>query len=166
MADRTATTAVIAYTSEDDRLAPVREAGERLALERDEPLILYDVDAANPLEGSPLPTAWSGDGEREQVPDRLAPADLERAGRHPIAEQVRSARARGVEAWGWLPDAGSEALGDYARRVGADVVLVPAGLRDPGLVDRLTGQTADQVAGALPERVELRVVEERGSDDA
>jgi hypothetical protein len=152
--------AMIAYTSEDDRLAPVREAGERLALERTEALILYDVDAANPLEGSPLPTAWSGDGEREQVPDRLAPADLERAGRHPIAEQVRSARARGIEAWGWLPrDAGGGSLGDYARRVGADTVLVPAGLREPNLVERLTGRTDEEVAQDLPAGVELRMIE-------
>lgn len=111
------------------------------------------------LEGSPLPTAWSGEGEREQVPIRLAPGDLERAGRHAIAEQVRGARDRGIDAWGWLPaDPGGGSLAGYARRVGAGVVLVPDDLESPDLLERLTGGSATGVSDELQPQIELRVV--------
>src|SRR5439155_19894482 len=121
---------IIAYTSEDDRIAAVRKRGERLARERGATLILYDIDAAEPLEGSPLPTNWSAEGPDRTVPDRLSPGDLETAGRAAIARQVRGARERGIDAWGWLPARpAADALSDYARRVGAGKVLLPEELQ-------------------------------------
>jgi hypothetical protein len=119
---------VIAVTGEDDRFAPVRKAGLDRAQAEHATLILYDLDAPeSPLE-SPLPTGWSADGTEEEVGDRLGPEELEAAGRAPIAEQVRLARAEGIDAWGWLPsDPGREELIAYAARQPGAHVLVPDG---------------------------------------
>src|SRR5919198_5190269 len=95
---------VIAVTGEDDRFAPVRKAAVDRALSEHATLILYDLDASeSPLE-SPLPTDWSAEGTEDEVGDRLGPEELDAAGRAAIAEQVREARAKGVDAWGWLPN--------------------------------------------------------------
>jgi hypothetical protein len=49
------------------------------------------------------------------------------------------------DAWGWLPaEHGTNHAVDYARRHGADVVLLPAELDQPGRVDRLRRQTVDR----------------------
>jgi hypothetical protein len=123
---------VIAITGEDDRFEPVRRAAIERATTEHATLILYDVDAqTSPLE-SPLPTSWSASGTDEEVGDRLGPDELEAAGRESIARQVRDARSRGLDAWGWLPsDSGTEALLEYAGRQPGVRVLVPDG--DPDL---------------------------------
>ena len=116
---------IIAVTTEDDSHRSVIDRAAGLASESKATLILYDLDAdMGPLE-SPLPTAWSGDGEEDQFGDRLAPNDLEAAGRSALADQVRVVRAAGVEAFGWLPEKGdAESLVQYATNQAADLVLV------------------------------------------
>ncbi|TMC63699.1 MAG: hypothetical protein E6J17_04790 [Chloroflexi bacterium] len=119
---------IIAVTGEDDRFAEVRRHALQRARETGATLVLFDVDARPSILESPLPTNWSGQGEEEQFGDRLSTEDLEAAGRRPIADQVREARAAGVEAFGWLPEnADAAALRDYAVRQGAGLVVVPAG---------------------------------------
>jgi hypothetical protein len=126
MASKPAT--IIAVTGEDDRYAQVRRHAVERARAAGATLVLFDVDARPSLLESPLPTNWSGQGEEEQFGDRLSTQDLEAAGRRPIADQVREARAAGVEAFGWLPDsADAAALREYAVRQGAGLVVVPAG---------------------------------------
>jgi hypothetical protein len=150
---------IVAYTAEDDRLVAVRREAERLARDHAATLILYDIDAAEPLAGSPLPTNWSADRTDEQTPDRLDADDLERAGRHPIAEQVRFARSKGIDAWGWLPpDPRGSALRDYAEQVGAGIVLLPEELTSPDLLERIEGKTAGDAMKNAPSEVEIRVV--------
>jgi hypothetical protein len=119
---------VIAVTGEDDRFEPVRRAAIDRAQAEHATLILYDLDASeSPLE-SPLPTDWSAEGTEEEVGDRLGPEELEAAGRAAIAGQVRDARGRGVDAWGWLPnDADREQLIAYAARQPGAHVMVPRG---------------------------------------
>lgn len=140
---------ILAYTAEKGRLDAVRRAAFDLAKRGGDRVILYDIDAAGFF--APLPTEWSGEGSEKEFGDLLGPADLERAGRHEIAAQVVEARAQGIDAWAWLPgDLGLEALADYARRVGADVIIVPreagrtqgllAGLKQPK-PDELSAQT-------------------------
>jgi hypothetical protein len=123
---------VIAVTGEDDRFEPIREAAMARALKDRATLILYDIDAAgSPLE-SPTPTEWSAEGTEEDVGDRLGPEELEAAGRTAISRQVEQARAKGLEAWGWLPsDTGRDALVEYASRQPAPRVFAPEG--DPDL---------------------------------
>ena len=123
---------VIAVTGEDDRYEPIRRAAIDRALADHATLILYDMDAASsPLE-SPMPTGWSAEGTEEDVGDRLGPEELEAAGREAIARQVKEARGKGLDAWGWLPsDNGREALLEYASREPAARVFAPQG--DPDL---------------------------------
>jgi hypothetical protein len=119
---------VIAVTGEDDRFEPVREAAIDRALAEHATLILYDLDASeSPLE-SPLPTGWSAEGTEDEVGDRLGPDELDAAGRAPIAEQVRQARGKGIDAWGWLPnDAGRDELLAYAAKQPGAHIVVPKG---------------------------------------
>jgi len=123
---------VIAVTGEDNRYEPVRRKAVDLANEERATLILYDIDAVtSPLE-SPMPTGWSAEGTDEEVGDRLGPEELEAAGHEAIARQVRDARGRGVDAWGWLPsESGRDPLMEYAARQPGAHVLVPEG--DPDL---------------------------------
>jgi hypothetical protein len=127
---------VIAVTGEDDRFEPVRVAAIDRAQSEHATLILYDLDASeSPLE-SPLPTKWSAEGTDEDVGDRLGPEELEAAGRTPIAEQVREARAKGIDAWGWLPnEADREELIAYAARQPGAHVMVPKGDEELSLED-------------------------------
>lgn len=127
---------IVAVVGEDGRFDHVRRRAIERALESRATLILFDFDAGQSLLESPRPTNWSAQGEEEQFGDRLTTADLEALGRAPIADQVRDARALGVDAFGWLPDkADADSLRDYAAGQGAGLVVVPAG--EAGLGDDL-----------------------------
>lgn len=119
---------VLALTADDDRFADVRTTAEEVAHESGATLILYDWDAAM-LFGDPLPSVWSADGTDKAVPDRLDPEALDAAGRSAIAEQVRDARSRGIDASAWLPSThDAEALAQYAIDHGATDVFLSADL--------------------------------------
>ena len=94
--------AIVAVTGEDDSHSAAIERAASVARTAGATVILWDRDAASPLE-SPLPTDWSGDGEQDQFGDRLDPDDLVAAGREPLARQVGQLREAGVDAWAWLP---------------------------------------------------------------
>ena len=144
----TSLTCIIAYTAEDDRFAPLRRAAVETAQAAQARLILYDIDAAQ-LLASPRPNEWSGDGADQEFPSLLMPDDLERAGRHAIATQVREARNAGVDAYAWLPaKKGADALAEYADEQGADLIMMPHAMEEAGLFDRLRGATVDKAAEA------------------
>ncbi len=138
---------IIAVTGEDDRYPAVRDRARSLARDGGWSVILYDVDAAG-LFSSPRPTVFSADGERELYSEaasgwRLDPDALETAGRPAIADQVRALRSSGIEAWAWLPTTrDGAALGAYAERVAASVVLVPSDLEDASILERLAAHHA------------------------
>lgn len=145
---------LIAVSGEDDRYRAVRDRAVALAEDASTTVILYDLDAAG-LFASPVPTAWSGEGQQELTAeeagprDRLGPGELETAGRPAVAEQVRTLRERGIDAWGWLPTSrDGRALAEYAERQGASLVLVPPDVADPGLLDRAAGNAGVAEAGA------------------
>jgi nucleotide-binding universal stress UspA family protein len=119
---------VIAVVSEDQRHAPVLRRAIERARERGATLILFDVDArTSPLE-SPLPTNWSGEGEKQLFPHRLSPNDLDTAGRARLARQVQQARDAGVQAYGWLPEnPDAQGLAAYARAEDASLVVLGPG---------------------------------------
>jgi hypothetical protein len=122
---------IVAVSSDDARHVPVLGRAAAAARERDARVILFDLDAdLGPLE-SPLPTAWSGDGEEEQFGERLDVADLEAAGQARFAKRVQSLRDAGIEASGWLPPkADADALATYAARQGAELVILSTDDRD------------------------------------
>jgi hypothetical protein len=138
---------VIAVTGEDDRFEPVRKAALDRALAEHATLILYDLDAPeSPLE-SPLPTEWSAEGTEDEVGDRLGPDELDAAGRAPIAEQVRQARGKGIDAWGWLPnDPGREELLAYAAKQPGAHLVVPKGEGEDALANVPEAEVVDAKA--------------------
>ena len=136
-------TCIIAYTSEDNRFPEVRAAAMEAARQASARLILYDIDAATPF-AKPLPTDVSAEGGKEQVPNRLTTADLERAGRPEVMKQLQAALSMGIDAYAWLPgDVGGDALAEYANEQGADLIMMPEEMQEPGLIDRLRNKTVD-----------------------
>lgn len=152
----TSPTCIIAYTREDGGIPEVRRAAMDIARTANARLILYDIDAAprtlagvpNPLDGVPQPTEWSGDGDDNvgETPFQLGPDELERMGRHALADQVRQARGAGVNAFGWLPSKrNADELATYSGETGADLIVVPSELDHGGLMARLRGETLEKV---------------------
>jgi nucleotide-binding universal stress UspA family protein len=151
---------IVAVTSDDARHVPVLTRAAAVARERDARVILFDLDAdLGPLE-SPLPTAWSGDGEEQQFGSRLDASDLEAAGQGRLAERVRSLEDAGIDASGWLPpSADADALANYAANQGADLVIVSTD--DTDLIDSFTsGRTEidDPDAERSPARIHVEAV--------
>ena len=148
---------IIAVTSDDPRHDAVRRRAAAIARDAQSRVILWARDAAVSVLESPLPTAWSGDGEEEQFGDRLGPSDLMAAGREPLARQVGELRKAGVDAWGWLPDtADAEHLTAYAEEHDADLVLVSA--EDTDLLADVRDLDSHGAHGESPRRARVEAV--------
>ena len=142
---------LVAYVSEDEELDHVRDAAIEIAGERGARVILYDRDSASAF-ADPMPNQWGSQAEGAQFSDPLSDQELVKLGREPFARKVAAARQAGVDAWGWLAsDHGTDAMVAYARDHGADLILLPADLEDPGLAERLKGET---VSAAVEEAQE------------
>jgi len=135
---------LVAFVSEDDELDHVRDAAVEIGGKGGAKVILYDRDSASAFS-DPMPNQWGSQAEGAQFGDPLSDQELVKLGREPFARKVAAAREAGVDAWGWLAsDHGTEALVAYARHHGADLILLPADLEDPGLGERLKGETVDK----------------------
>ena len=133
---------LVAYVSEDEELDHVRDAAVEIG-RRGAKVILYDRDSASAFS-DPMPNQWASQAEGAQFGDPLSDQELVKLGREPFAGKVAAAREAGVDAWGWLAsDHGTDALVAYARDHGADLILLPADLEEPGLAERLKGETVD-----------------------
>jgi nucleotide-binding universal stress UspA family protein len=133
---------LVAYVSEDAELDHVRDAALELG-RRGAKVILYDRDSASAFS-DPMPNQWASQAEGAQFGDPLSDQELVKLGREPFARKVAAAREAGVDAWGWLAsDHGTDALVTYARDHGADLILLPADLEEPGLTERLKGETVE-----------------------
>ena len=145
-------TCIAAFVDEAGEYDHVATAAVDLAAEKASRLILYDSSSASAFR-EPVASEVSAEGVGDDVPSLLSEHDLETLGHHPLAERVRRARAAGVDAYGRLAsDHGAEPFLSFAREQGADLVLVPRELEDPGLVERFRGETADETrdeAGGL-----------------
>lgn len=153
--------AVIAYTTEDDAHAEVRQAAAAHAREHGCVVILYDAEAPGILS-DPLPNQWGSEGEGDRFGDRLSADDLEFLGHGGLARQVRQTAA-GVRVAGWLPkDHGPGALADYGRSQGAHAIFVPVRLESiDELSSKLVGsETTSELA--IP-GIELQVVSRQES---
>jgi Universal stress protein family len=143
MATNLGSACVIALIDEEGEFDHVLRAGARLARERGAPLVLYDASSASSLS-EPVSSPVSAEGVGEQFGSFLEPEDLERLGRPEMAARVRRLRDEGVDAWGRLAsEHGVEPLMRFARDRGAALVVLPAEMDDPGLVDRLRGETLE-----------------------
>lgn len=135
---------IIVYATEDQRHPALQAEALRTAQAAQARLIYYDIDAGAGLS-SPRPTWWSADTDEEAIVgegELMDPDQLEAAGRQELAQQVKSARDQGVDAFGWLPeDQSLDTLVDYADEQGASMILVPAELAEASLVERLQGRS-------------------------
>jgi len=142
---------LVAYVSEDDELDHVRDAAVAIGRRGGSKVILYDRDSASAFS-DPMPNQWASQAEGAQFGDPLSDQELVKLGREPFAHKVAAAREAGVDAWGWLAsDHGTDAMVGYARDHGADLVLLPADLEDPGLGERLKGETVDKAVEEVEE---------------
>jgi nucleotide-binding universal stress UspA family protein len=141
---------LVAYVSEDEELDHVRDAALEIG-RRGAKVILYDRDSASAF-ADPMPNQWGSQAEGAQFGDPLSDQELVKLGREPFARKVAAARQAGVDAWGWLAaDHGTDALVTYARDHGADLILLPADLQDPGLTERLKGETVSKAVDEAEE---------------
>ena len=142
---------LVAYVSEDEELDHVRDAAVDIGRRGGAKVILYDRDSASAF-ADPMPNQWASQAEGAQFSDPLSDQDLVKLGREPFARKVAAARQAGVDAWGWLAsDHGTDALVTYARDHGADLILLPADLEEPGLAERLKGETVDKAVEEVQE---------------
>lgn len=135
----------------DPAYGEMREPVLRWAADQEARVVLYDRSAESYFV-DPYPSGpWTADVEGG--PDRRAlldPQQLEMLGRHYLAEQIRSARAAGVRAGGWLPSRpGGRGMADAVSAVGADLVILPTSVSRPSLFDRVRGNTLDGFREAL-----------------
>jgi hypothetical protein len=143
---RTSARVIVAWVGEDDELAHVERAALALARTSGARVILYDHDAASSFS-DPVPNEMGSEGEEQLFGDPLSDQELVKLGVEPMARKVAAARADGLDAWGWLATGhGTDELVAYGRRHGADLLLLPAELQEPGLADKLKGETADKAA--------------------
>ena len=68
--------AVVAYTTEDDKYRPVREAAQAHAREHGCVVVLYAADVAG-FTSEPMRKATDGEGARDRAADRLGTAGRE-----------------------------------------------------------------------------------------
>jgi nucleotide-binding universal stress UspA family protein len=122
---------LVAYVSEDEELDHVRDAAVEIGRRSGAKVILYDRDSASAF-ADPMPNQWASQAEGAQFSDPLSDQELVKLGREPLARKVAAAREAGVDA-----------LVAYARDHGADLILLPADLEDPGLGERLKGETVE-----------------------
>jgi len=142
---------LVAYVSEDEELDHVRDAATGIGRRSGAKVILYDRDSASAFS-DPMPNQWASQAEGAQFGDPLSDQELVKLGREPFAAKVAAAREAGVDAWGWLAsDHGTDAVVAYARDHGADLILLPADLEDPGLTERLKGETVDKAVSEATE---------------
>jgi hypothetical protein len=143
---------LVAFVGEDEELDHVADAAVELGRRHGARVILYDRDAAS-LFADPMPNRWASQEEGDQFGDPLSDQELVKLGREPFARKVAAARAAGVDAWGWLAaDHGTDKAVEYAREHGADLLLLPDGLDEPGLAERLKGETVEAAVQEAGER--------------
>jgi hypothetical protein len=141
---RTKASVIVAWAGEGDELAHVERAALELAKANGARVILYDHETASTFS-DPVPNEWASEGEERLFGDPLSGEQLVKLGVEAMARKVTAARADGIDAWGWLATGhGTDELVEYGRKHGADLLLLPAELSEPGLADKLKGETASK----------------------
>ena len=139
---------IVAWVDEGRELVHVERTALGLARDTGARLILYDRDSASAFS-DPMPNQWASEGEERLFGDPLSDEALVKLGVEAMARKVAQGRKDGIDTWGWLATGhGTDELINYARRHGADLVLLPAELAEPGLADRMKGETAARATEA------------------
>jgi hypothetical protein len=125
----TSPTCIIAYVGEEGRYNYVKEAASRMASTATARLILYYSGAGGSQVGEKLGADHPGYLEME---------DLREAGYDHIAADLAPLQESGIQVFAWVPTSDDPGeLAEYARRNGADLVMLPAEKGDQGFVERL-----------------------------
>ena len=136
------------------------------ARDQDARVILYDRSSesyfVDPYSSGP----WTADVEsgsgREGL---LEPKDLELLGRHYLALQVTQSRRAGVDAFAYLSSKpGPRGMAGVVKRLGVDVVVLPAKVAQASLIERVRGNTLDRFRESLS--VEIMLGDNRGVEPA
>jgi nucleotide-binding universal stress UspA family protein len=142
----------VVCTDETGRYDASVENALRRATDESARVILYNVTAPGSAFSDPRPNEWAGEGQKEEFERPLDPVQLEQLGRHEFALQVKAARDRGIDAWGWLPSTfGGDALAQYAAQQGASLVMLPTDLEEPEITRYF--ELDEAAAGVAVERV-------------
>jgi nucleotide-binding universal stress UspA family protein len=142
--DELTPTCILAMVDEEGTYDYVRRAAVDLARSRGARLILWDSSTASSFT-EPVASEMSAEGTGERFGALLTDVELEQLGRPQMARQVLEAREAGIDAWARLAsEHGADALADEARQLGADLIVLPEELDDPGLVERLRGETVEK----------------------
>jgi hypothetical protein len=145
---------LVATDDGSSALGAVRERGLTLAQRDGARVLLYDRSAESRLTDPYDVGPWGRDRDGVGPGSRLEPDVLEGLGRRYLADQLRLARARGLDAQVFLPRrTGATALAEACTRFGPALVVLPAAMAAPSLVDRISRNTLTDVA--LPEGIEV-----------
>jgi hypothetical protein len=110
----------------DEAYARARKAAFDVAVETGAAVILYDHSAeshfVDPYLAGPVAAEVKGTHGESLLNERA----VETLGRAYLADQIREAKARGVQAKAWLPlQTGGQGIGDGVSRFHADLVIGP-----------------------------------------
>jgi hypothetical protein len=140
---------------------PTREEGLQLAARDGARVLLYDRSAESRLTDPYDIGPWGADRDGVGPDTALEPDVLEGLGRRYLADQLRLARARGLDVRAHLPSGtGAAALADACARYAPDLLVLPASMDRPGLLDRITRNTLADLDAGVP----VRLVEAVGAD--
>ena len=147
--------------STDDHL-PVREAGLRAAESDGARVVLFDRTSESTLT-DPYPVgAWSPEDDAVSPTSKLDPETLEGLGRTYLAEQLREARGRGLDAYAFLGEGtGAQSVQEAVERFSPTLVFLPESMDHKGLVGKLRGDTLEKVRDRVD--AEIRLVDTDGS---
>ena len=137
-------TCILAMVAEDGSYDHVLRAAVHLAGRRGARLILWDSTTASSFT-DPAATEASAEGAGDRFGALLSDVELEQLGRPAMARAVLDARQAGIDAWARLGTAhGADVLVEEAGTLGADLIVLPEELDDPGVLERLRGDTVEK----------------------
>lgn len=142
-----------------------RRAGLELALKDEARVVLYDRSSESYLV-DPYPVgAWSSGQDAVSAASKMDPRTLRSLGRTYLADQLVAARGGGLDVIAYLAMGhGAPALAEAVERLHPDLLVLPAAMARPTLVDRLRRNTLDDLRQRT--RVEVHLVQPPGAEDA
>jgi hypothetical protein len=127
---------ILVVTGEsDDDYARTRAAAFDIAAATGAEVILYDHSAESHFVDPYLAGPVAADVRGTHGESLLDEQKVETLGRAYLADQIREARSRGVEAKAWLPlQTGRQGIAEGVTRFDADLVVAPENLATDGEV--------------------------------